>query len=93
MLLSIGRVEAVPDMPTHMRGRGCTDVASPGSPFGSLRVGCRWLRGSCCRELGKWEGAFLLLSKALKAVVKEESIPSIKRSLFPLPAGQSCHQQ
>lgn len=61
---SVVTVEVVLDTPTHTRtrGRGCTDAASPGSPFCSLGVGCRWqtescwgLRGSCCQELGKWE--------------------------------------
>lgn len=96
MFLSVGRVGAVSDMPTHMRGKGCTDASSPGSPFVCLGVGCLWqaeswwgLRGSCCGELGKEGGALLLLSKTLRSVVKEESIPSIKRSLSLLPGGQS----
>ena len=71
---SVGIVEAVLDTPTHTRGRGCTDAASPGSPFCSLGVGCRWqteswwgLRGSCCQELGKWERGSPVTKKDTKS--------------------------
>jgi hypothetical protein len=56
--------------------------------FGRLRAGGACV-GAAAESLGSGRGAFLLLSKALKAVVKEESIPSIKRSLFPLPVIQA----
>lgn len=101
ILLSTGRVEAVRDMPTHMQGKGCADAASPGSPFGCLGVGCLW-------QTESWlEPAWELLPRACKvgggssvtkqdssgAVVKEDSIPSMKIYPIPLPGGQSCHQQ
>lgn len=79
------RIRPVPSSPAWQRLHRCR---FPGSPFRSLGVGCRWqaeswwgLRGSCCQELGSGSGTLRLLSKTRRAVVKEESSPSIKSSL------------
>lgn len=102
---SVVTVEAVLDTPTHTRARARVVVgAQMLLPLGVLSAALEWgavgrlkAVGACVGAAAKssesGSGALLLLSKTPKAVVKEEFSPSIKRSLFPLPGGQKCHQQ